>query len=145
MVYIKSFASTIALAALSIQTVTAADWFVVGVHDDWKSSRTGGTTHKYSIAAKNMNTGAEVETKHSGAGRSSDDICGSKLFGAEVWCFQPGNIGKECQGYEVAAFNSRRCRTYCPSIGDKSPLYNYNLVTSGEWFRVHLICDRPYP
>ncbi|KAG9251909.1 uncharacterized protein F5Z01DRAFT_256912 [Emericellopsis atlantica] len=139
--------STITLFTLAIQPA-AEQWYVVGVKDKWvmtmlPTNGIGYTTHDYSIAVKDMSSGKEEDTKHSGVGRGPSDMCSAGLMGAEVWC--TGDVSKDCQGYDVAAYKSRRCRTYCALLGDNRNIYNYNSGTQGTWFRVHLICDKPYP
>lgn len=134
------------LPALALAVLANAEWYVVGVKNEWSVTQIPNgvnyVTNDYSIAAMNMDSGDEDDANHSGWGRGRENICGTNVMDAEVWCW--GDVTKNCQGY-IAAFKSRRCRTFCESIGDQRNLYNWNAATSGAWFRADLVCDRPYP
>ncbi|KAH7357685.1 hypothetical protein B0T11DRAFT_257444 [Plectosphaerella cucumerina] len=131
---------------LALATLSNAQWYVVGVKNEWSVTQTpsGGvyTTNDYSIAAMNMDSGDEDDANHSGWGRGRENLCGTNVMDAEVWCW--GDVTQNCQGY-IAAFKSRSCRTFCESLGDKRNLYNWNAGPTGAWFRADLVCDRPYP
>lgn len=125
---------------LAVPSVQADEWFVLGVNTAWECNESGGCTYTYSVGAEDMATGRLDTDKATGVGRSTQDLCGAHLFGAEVQC--KGDILTDCSGYGVVWYNWRTCRTFCKATGDYSPVFNYNTGLAGESQGNDLICDK---
>jgi hypothetical protein len=87
-----------------------------------------------------MASGKIDTDKATGVGRSTQDLCGARLWGAEVQC--KGDIETECSDYGVAWYNWRTCRTICERIGDYTPVRYLNSGLWGESQGNSLICDK---
>jgi hypothetical protein len=88
----------------------------------------------------NMNEGKVVDGNLNGIGHSTRDLCGANIGGATVIC--NGDITANCASYGVALYNSRSCRTYCPSLGDPQFVWN---IFDGDFatsLSNVLVCDR---
>ncbi|CAI4216000.1 unnamed protein product [Parascedosporium putredinis] len=90
--------------------------FALGVHEEYSCS-SGGCQREWSIGAVNLQNGATGKDKATGVGRSIYDICGSTIFGAQVWATR-------------APINRNWIDNFFPK--------------SGESWGVNFICDQPY-
>ena len=118
-------------------------WYCVGLfeRDDCGFA---GCTHEYGLGARNINAGTQWTGYGTGIGHSTKDLCGKNLNGATVIC--QGDITQTCADYGVALYNSRSCRTYCPSLGD--PQFCFTPVFDGYFsfsLSMVLVCDRALP
>lgn len=115
-------------------------WYCVGLAET-DDCGFGGCTHDYALGARNMNDGTQVNGYDTGIGsHNPGDLCGKSLGGWTVTC--QGDITQECAGYGVALYNSRSCRTYCPSLGD--PQFCLDLFDGdfSDSLSLVLVCDR---
>jgi hypothetical protein len=117
-------------------------WFVVGLaEEDDCGFSIQGCTHAYSLGAMNMNAGTLVTgVEDNGTGHSTNDLCGATINGATVVC--QGDITTECSNYGVALYNSRTCRTYCPSKGDSQFVWDIFDADFALSLSNVLVCDR---
>jgi hypothetical protein len=99
-----------------------------------------GCTRDYGLGVRNMNGGIGWTGYDTGVGHSARDLCGKTLNGTTVIC--QGDITQQCAGYGVALYNSRSCRTYCPSLGD--PQFCFDLFDGyfADTLSMVLVCDR---
>jgi hypothetical protein len=117
-------------------------WYVVGLaEEDDCGFSIQGCTHAYSLGAKDMTAGTLVTgVEDNGTGHSENDLCGASINGATVVC--EGDITVECSLYGVALYNSRTCRTYCPSQGDSQFVWDIFDADFALSLSTVLVCDR---
>jgi hypothetical protein len=121
-------------------------WYCVGMYEEDDCEEVGEgsgyCTRWYGFASMNMNSGVRDTTPITGVGAiPASQLCGTTINSAEVLCY--GDITAQCAGYGTALFNSRSCRTYCPSTGDSPFCYEVNGGPgSSEYISTVLICDR---
>jgi hypothetical protein len=114
-------------------------WFVVGLYEE-DDCNFAGCTHAYGLGAMNMNAGTLAEVDLDGVGHSTRDLCGASINGATVIC--QGDITVQCADPGVALYNSRTCRTYCPSFGDSQFVWDIFDGDFASSLSTVLVCDR---
>jgi hypothetical protein len=113
-------------------------WFVVGLYEE-DDCNFASCLHAYGFGAMNMNAGTLEETDLNGVGPSYD-LCNAIINGAKVDCY--GDITTNCAPYGIALYNSRTCRTYCPSLGDSQFAWDLFDGDFGATLSTVLVCDR---
>ena len=115
-------------------------WFVVGLYES-DDCGFGGCSRDYGLGAMDMNTGVILTSENTGVtAHSTNDLCGANIGGAIVIC--QGDITQECQAPGVALYNSRTCRTYCPSLGDNGFAWDIFDGDVSITLSTVLVCDR---
>jgi hypothetical protein len=110
-----------------------------------KEVDTGGTlgsTNFFTMGARNMNAGTEVDCDQCDTGVGaypSEALCGTTIGSSTVECY--GDITQSCSDYSVATYMGRSCRTICESSGDKPYCSNSSPVYVSLSLSQVLICD----
>lgn len=115
-------------------------WYTVGLYEDDECFN-DGCTHAYGLGAMDMSeAGGLYDASLNGIGHSTKDLCNAKIGPAGVICI--GDITKQCSDPGVALYNSRTCRTYCPSAGDNQFAWHIFDGFGSTTLSTVLICDR---
>jgi hypothetical protein len=117
-------------------------WYCVGLfEDDYCNQNAAGCTSMYGMGVRNMNSGVVTTTSLTGVSSyATQDLCSTTINGAEILC--QGDITAQCSGYGIALYDSRSCRTYCPSAGDTPFCWDSFDGYSSSSQSASLICDR---
>jgi hypothetical protein len=116
-------------------------WYCVGLAEEDDCNSLGGCTRSYMLGARNMDAGTQENCCGTGVrSYEPNDLCGKTINGAVVDCY--GDLTQECAGYGVALYNSRTCRTYCPSLGDDNFCWDLFDGDFSDSLTQTLVCDR---